>query len=351
MSRGNLSGRLSRIRRMESTGSNAKPVSREDSAGTPHQEDRTLDGWTRIAPYLLERVTRYPAKIRNGFSTHLPLLFPREQAALEAAFPLDPARLRFFDLETTGLSRGAGTVAFMAGVGMYTADNEFSVTQMLITDYPGEAALLERLAAFMGRGTILVSFNGKCFDSQILMNRSLMNALRPAYLSPDTPHLDLLYPSRRLWKHRSDSCRMQALEREILGVYRTGDLPGSEAPEAWFEFLRGEGSERLQATGTHNCDDVVSLMLLLASMDTEMASAEGMAALIQGRILRKRGEYEAASVLLERAAAAGLAEARLLLAIDCEHRLDRLERAGELARLLGDEHRLNRIRRKLRLHI
>lgn len=351
MSRGSLSGRLSRIRRMESAGSKEEPAAREDFTGAQHPEERSLNGWTRIAPFLLERVTRYPAETRKGFSPHLPLLFPREQAALEEALPLDVSRLRFFDLETTGLSRGAGTVAFMAGVGMYTPENEFSVTQLLITDYPGEAALLERLAALMGQGTILVSFNGKCFDSQILMNRSLMNALRPAYLSPDTPHLDLLYPSRRLWKHRSESCRMQALEREILGLYRTDDLPGSEAPEAWFEFLRGEGSERLQATGKHNCDDVHSLMLLLAAMDAEIASAEGMAALIRGRILRKRGEYEAASVLLERASAAGLREAWLLLAIDCEHRLGRLERAGELASLLGDEHRLARIRRKLKLHI
>ncbi len=142
---------------------------------------------------------------------------------------------------------------------------------------------------------------------------------------------------------------MQALEREIIGVYRTDDLPGSEAPDAWFEFLRGEGSERLQATGKHNCDDVYSLMLLLAAMDAEMMSEKGMAALIRAKILRKRGAYRDAAVLLERAAEAGLNEAQRLLAIDCEHRLDCLERAGELARLLGDDHRLDRIRRKIRL--
>lgn len=354
MSRGSLSGRLSRIRRMESARADTEPAAKEQPAteqpdAAPQTEERSLDGWTPVAPFLLEKVTRYPVETRDGFSSHLPLLFPREQEELEKALPLDLSRLRFFDLETTGLSRGAGTVAFMAGVGMYESEDVLRVTQLLITDYPGEAVFLERLAALMGRDSILVSYNGKCFDSQILMNRSLMNALRPGYLSPDTPHLDLLYPARRLWKHRSESCRMQAIERDILGVHRIDDLPGSEAPDAWFEYCRSEGSERLQAVGKHNCDDVYSLMLILAAMDTEIASGEGMAALIRAKTLRKRGAYDEAADLLERAAAAGLNEAKLLLAIDCEHRLDRLERAAELSRMLGDDHRLGRIRRKIRL--
>jgi len=274
MSRGSLSGRLSRIRRMESARADTVPVD------VPQSVERSLDGWKEIAPFVLERVTRYPAEPWSGPSAPLPLLFPRERTALEQAFPVDPLRFRFFDLETTGLSRGAGTVAFMAGVGQCMPDGGFRVTQLLLTDYPGEATLLERFASIMGRTNILVSFNGKCFDSQILMNRSLMNGLRPAYLSPDTPHLDLLFPSRRLWKHRTESCRMQVLEREILGFYRTDDLPGSEAPDAWFEFLRGEGTERLQAVGKHNSDDVYSLLLLLRALDAEMTGAGGMAGLM-----------------------------------------------------------------------
>jgi len=352
MSRGSLSGRLSRIRRMESSRPDPTPP-----AGVPTPPDDTptadgghsLDGWTEVAPCVFERITRYPAVHRRALSAHLPLLFPRERVALEKAFPLDPSRFRFFDLETTGLSRGAGTVAFMAGVGQCMSDGEFRVTQLLLADYPGEVALLERLAALMGRGTILVSFNGKCFDSQILMSRSLMNGLRPAYLSPDTPHLDLLFPSRRLWKHRTESCRMQALEREILGMHRVDDLPGSEAPDAWFEYLRGEGSERLQAVGKHNCDDVYSLLLLLHALDAELTEAAGMAGFIRALALRKSGEYLAAAELLERLASAGVTGAQRLLVVDCEHRLDRLERAAELARLLGDEHRLARIERKLAL--
>ena len=98
MSRGSLSGRLSRIRRMESSRPDPAPP-----AGVPTPPDDTptadgghsLDGWTEVAPCVFERITRYPAVHRRALSAHLPLLFPRERVALEKAFPLDPSRFRF----------------------------------------------------------------------------------------------------------------------------------------------------------------------------------------------------------------------------------------------------------------
>ena len=68
----------------------------------------------------------------------------------------DGARSRhadvFVDLETTGLSGGAGTVAFLVGCGWFDL-GAFQVRQFLLTSYAAERALLARVAeCFDGAG-------------------------------------------------------------------------------------------------------------------------------------------------------------------------------------------------------
>ena len=47
----------------------------------------------------------------------------------------DPRRILYLDTETTGLSGGAGTVAFLIGVGHLTEDG-FELRQLVMRDYP-----------------------------------------------------------------------------------------------------------------------------------------------------------------------------------------------------------------------
>lgn len=49
--------------------------------------------------------------------------------------PFDPTRILYLDTETTGLSGGAGTVAFLIGVGHLTEDG-FELRQLVMRDYP-----------------------------------------------------------------------------------------------------------------------------------------------------------------------------------------------------------------------
>ena len=54
----------------------------------------------------------------------------------------------FLDTETTGLSHGAGTVAFLVGVGYFTKEH-FIVRQYLMRDYPEyELTILDACIAF-----------------------------------------------------------------------------------------------------------------------------------------------------------------------------------------------------------
>lgn len=354
MSAARLSGRLARIREAKSRcapggtdGPGGKSLSGALTAESALGQHPAIRGWSQTAPFLYERTTSIPVSgFRKRFSVHLPLLFPAERAALGTEGLVDTAPLVFFDLETTGLSRGAGTVAFMAGVARFGEEGVLHIDQLLISDFPGEVVFLERLSALVGEKPVLVSFNGKCFDSQVLFNRFLMNGIRPSFLAPGTPHLDLLFPSRRLWKTETGSCRLSALEGRILGINRVDDLPGSEAPDAWFSFLREGEQERLLAVGDHNRDDCFALARLLFALDDAMEEGTGRAALIRSLDLRKRGEYAQAARILRPLAETGDRTACRILAVDCEHRLGDLDRALCLAEAIGDGHRAERIRAK-----
>jgi uncharacterized protein YprB with RNaseH-like and TPR domain len=111
----------------------------------------------------------------------------------------------FFDLETTGLAGGAGTCAFLVGCARFHEDGSFVVRQFLLVRQAEEPHLLALAARELGTGAI-VSFNGKSFDVPLLELRHQFH--RRPWAARGLPHLDLLYPARRVWRGRSTrSCR------------------------------------------------------------------------------------------------------------------------------------------------
>ena len=58
----------------------------------------------------------------------------------------------FFDLETTGLSGGAGTQAFLVGCAWFDSAGCFVTRQFLLTQYADERAMLETVAAELANG-------------------------------------------------------------------------------------------------------------------------------------------------------------------------------------------------------
>jgi uncharacterized protein YprB with RNaseH-like and TPR domain len=208
------------------------------------------------------------------FSVSLPLFFPRTLGILVPdlfRYPRPQARpedLVFFDLETTGLSGGAGTVAFLAAFGHFTAGEggyRLRVDQYLLLDYPGEPDFLDALLrefAPPGGPPLIVTYHGKTFDAQILRTRCLMNGIAP----PDFFHADLLHPARRLWKRLLPSCSQGQIETAVLGLDRTGDIPGALAPEIWFTFLKTGETGPLLGICDHYVKDIFGLARLLAAL-------------------------------------------------------------------------------------
>jgi uncharacterized protein YprB with RNaseH-like and TPR domain len=177
--------------------------------------------------------------------------------------PVTCAHLLHFDTETTGLAGGTGTRAFMIGAADWVGVR-FRIRQLTITTMGAEAAMLRTFASWIHAHTVLVSYNGKCYDAPLLTTRYRLARL-PNPL-PGLQHLDLLHPVRRHWKGVWDNCRLATAERQLLGVVREDDLPGAEAPAAWLTYLRGGSAANLRRVMQHNAQDLRSLAGVLVHM-------------------------------------------------------------------------------------
>ena len=189
------------------------------------------DTWGRVALSGLKTIPRLPGEPDSGHAIYL-------------------------DTETTGLAGGSGTLVFLVGLAE-VKDDRLQLVQFLITSFAAESALLSELAGCLPSDGGLVSFNGKSFDAPLLATRFRMQGLKAPLAG--MAHLDLLHPTRRLFGQRWADCRLLTLERELLGYTRTDDLPGSEAPEAWFRYMRAGQADALVRVVEHNRQDIVSL--------------------------------------------------------------------------------------------
>src|SRR5262249_35440553 len=238
---------------------------------------------------------------------------------------LDPAlpppdgigeRTLFVDLETTGLSGGAGTVAFLVGVGWFDL-GAFQVRQFLLTSYASERALLCAVAECFDAAALLVTYNGKTFDVPVMETRWLFHRM-PMPLE-SVRHFDMLHPARRLWRTRvaeanpraptndGGGCRLGTLERVLCDVTRVGDVPGMEIPARYFRFLRTGDARPLEPVLEHNRLDLISLAAVAAHA-VELVehgsgrcrdAAEGLAL---GRVYERAGAIERAMACYDFAA-------------------------------------------------
>lgn len=171
----------------------------------------------------------------------------------------------YFDTETTGLSTGAGTVIFLAGVARVEG-TRVTVRQFLLPDYPYEAAMLRALAADLALAGRVVTYNGRSFDLPMLAARLTFHGLfREQAMLPDA-HDDLLPDARRLFRRPLGGARLADVESGVLGVRRASDCPGSEVPARYFGYLRGGSPDVLAEVLDHNFQDVLSLALLEAEL-------------------------------------------------------------------------------------
>jgi uncharacterized protein YprB with RNaseH-like and TPR domain len=168
-------------------------------------------------------------------------------------------RIVFLDTETTGVQSGAGICPFLVGLGYFEGD-EFHTLQYFIRDFDEEPSMLYALGELMARFGLIVTYNGATFDIPLLDARFTLARLDSPFKG--MPHLDLLVSARRLWRNGHGSCRLVALEREVLSFMRGPDVPGSMIPRAYFDYLHHKAAPALKGVFSHNVYDVVSLAAL-----------------------------------------------------------------------------------------
>ncbi|MFQ5706049.1 MAG: ribonuclease H-like domain-containing protein [bacterium] len=172
---------------------------------------------------------------------------------------IDPKRALFIDTETTGLSGGTGTLAFLIGIGYFSTDG-FRLLQFFVHDLNAEKAILHRINEIVAACDLAVSYNGKCFDFPLLIARNILYRLSTPLTK--VQHLDLLFTVRRLWRHRLPDCTLNTAQKHLLKAPRIGDVLGYAIPELYFRYFRTKDARPLQAVFYHNEQDILTLAAL-----------------------------------------------------------------------------------------
>lgn len=250
----------------------ARPRPQPPAAPPPVHPTRLPGEEIRTPAGAFQRVTvRYPLHaIPLGAQLLAQLAEPHPlaaQLARHATAPLPLRGLAFVDIETTGLAGGAGTLAFLIGVGVFEADT-FVLHQYFLRNPAEELAALTHLEPLLQAAVGWVSFNGLSFDMPALETRYILYRQRDlAHALRNRPHLDLLLPARRLYHGRLPSCALSALERDLFDLHRDqADVPGELIPQMYVEYLRTGDPADMARVLYHNATDILSLVTLLAHL-------------------------------------------------------------------------------------
>jgi uncharacterized protein len=283
------------------------------------------DGTRRLPTNCIEEATPFgPVAVRREW---FPKDVSQEVGALSTCLGFASEELRrplFLDTETTGLSGGTGTVAFLVGLAWRDGDG-LALAQYFLGDFDQEQALLWAVGQCISTAGVLVSYNGRSFDWPLLQTRLVLRRAK----WPSPPHLDLLTLARRIFRPRLPDCALQTIEQSVLDLHRADDLPGSLIPSRYFAWLRQGDPRALEPVFVHNQQDVLSMALLLARFEILLGGSDGLHPLDRfgrARFLEARGfqveaireyqqlwrEHRASGALRATRGALGLRLARLL---------------------------------------
>jgi len=217
--------------------------------GTTHWDD--FDG-SEVGPTTADRIAEFIGEAREHLDRGNAAFFDR-------AFP-DGERWRLyenfrddalcFDIETTGLDQDRDRVTTVS----FYRDGE-TTTLVRGDDLTGDA-----LRSQFESASLICTYNGARFDVPFLETSF--------DLAIDVPHLDLMYPCRRLGLTGG----LKPVERE-LGIDRDRtDISGRDAVRLWREHERGADGA-LETLVSYNREDARNL-LSLADRVTERLHAD-----------------------------------------------------------------------------
>jgi len=164
------------------------------------------------------------------------------------------------DLETTGFW---GCPIFLVGL-LLEEDGRLVTHQLLARDYPEESGILRLAEELLRDKRLLITFNGKSYDVPCLRERAAYHRV-PSRLH-ELAHVDLLHPARRRFRRELPDCRLQTLEREVVGIYRTGDIPSRDIPDVYHAFAATGEIRILLPVLHHSRVDLLTTARLFAEL-------------------------------------------------------------------------------------
>ncbi|MDD2923427.1 MAG: ribonuclease H-like domain-containing protein, partial [Anaerolineales bacterium] len=228
-------------------------------------------------------------------------------------------KFAFLDTETSGLSGGTGTYAFLVGAARFV-DGKFSLRQFFLRDPSEEPAMLEALIEFLAPCEALITFNGKAFDAPLLATRYKLHRIPAPF--KDYAHLDLLPLARRLWRDRLPSRALKYLEEHVLGFTRASEeVPGYEIPWLYFDYLRTQDARPLGGVFYHNAMDMAAMAALLNHVCEILSDPysgrvkHGLDFVALGKLFEDLNRWDEAARLFERGLELELAESDFEVAV------------------------------------
>lgn len=167
----------------------------------------------------------------------------------------------FLDIETAG---PRGEWLFLVGL-LRCIDGVWILEQYISPEYTSEGHLLELLARYWPTSGSMGTFNGGRFDLPCIEKRGQIYGI---HIPRKFTHCDLLPLSRKKWKGQFPNCKLQTLEKYVLGRKRDGDIPGAEIPRAYHSYVENPeaGTAQMIDILYHNALDTLSLWELLTHL-------------------------------------------------------------------------------------
>jgi uncharacterized protein YprB with RNaseH-like and TPR domain len=172
-----------------------------------------------------------------------------------------PEELLFVDIETKSLHIETSIIEIGAG---YFEGNKFTVKQFTALTDSSEYLLLEEFAKLLPGKKAFVTFNGRTFDIPFIDGRMAY------YGGPGIPveitsmhNFDLLHFSRRCYRREFDSYSLKAMEAQVLGKERDGDINGDEVHIYFEDFLATQNPEYIEPIVYHNREDIFALVQIM----------------------------------------------------------------------------------------
>ncbi len=166
------------------------------------------------------------------------------------------------DIETLGLSNQP---AFLLGLARPKRSG-LAVHQFLAADLGQELATLTHFAQHLDELGAILTYNGKNFDLPYIERRLAYYGHRKKF---SHPHFDLFLFTRRALSDRTRNCKLETIERSVLGIRRDLDIPSALVPEFYSTYLETDNPGPLLPILAHNRQDLLSLADLFEKLTEE----------------------------------------------------------------------------------